>query len=132
MNSAKGQRILVVDDEENFLLLLSHTLGKEGYQVRTAGAGGDALRCLEREPFDLALIDLRMPEMDGVELLESIRGRYPEMKVILITGYPSAESRKTCHERGVYRYLVKPIEIPELKDTVRLALASLDNPLGKE
>jgi DNA-binding NtrC family response regulator len=136
----KGARILAVDDDENFLQLLIRTLQKEGYEVRTAAGGEEALGWLERECFDLALVDLRMNPVDGLVLLGEIKNLYPHMQVIMMTAYPSRESRILSVQRGACRYLVKPIELAELKEAIRTALSHLEkgkpgvnlNPRGKQ
>lgn len=125
-------KILAVDDEENFLHLLSHTLQKEGYEVRTALDGPEALRKLEQEEFDLALIDVRMTPMDGLAVLGDIKKRYPHTKVIMITAYPTGETRRLSLQQGAVQYLTKPIEIQDLKLTIRQALACLDKGLTKD
>lgn len=81
-------KILAVDDEENFLQLLTRTLRKEGYEVKTAQDGQEAIRWLEREQCDLALIDIRMTPIDSLEVLGEINRRFPQMKAIMITAYP--------------------------------------------
>ena len=93
MSRIERAKILVVDDEENFLRLLTHTLKKDGYEVKTAADGQEALRLLEHEKFDLALIDLRMTPMDGLAVLGGIKRQSPHTEVIMITAYPSAETR---------------------------------------
>ncbi len=128
----KHTKILAVDDEENFLHLLSHTLQKEGYEVRTALDGLEALRKLEQEEFDLALIDVRMTPMDGLAVLGDIKKRYPHTKVIMITAYPTGETRRLSLQQGAVQYLTKPIEIQDLKLTIRQALACLDKGLTKD
>jgi ATP-dependent Lon protease len=125
-------KILAVDDEKIFLQLLSHTLQKEGYEIRTASDGPEAIRRLEQEKFDLALIDVRMTPMDGLAVLEDIKKRYPHTKVIIITAYPTGETRRLSFQQGAVQYLTKPIEIQDLKLTIRQALACLDKGLAKD
>ena len=112
-------RILVIDDEENFLGLVSKVLGKEGYEVKTAADATQALKRLEEEPFDLALVDIRMHPMDGFSLLEQIKSRQPDAKVIMLTADPADKTRTLALLKGAIAYLVKPIDIDELKETVR-------------
>jgi DNA-binding response OmpR family regulator len=122
-------KILVVDDEENFLRLLKQILEKEGYEVRTAADGQEALQWIERETFDLALIDIRMNPVDGLVLLGTIKDEHPQLKVIMMTAYPSPPSpatRRLSLERGSSGYLVKPIEVQELKETIRAILSEFD------
>ena len=126
MNRVERAEVLAVDDEENFLRLVTHTLKKDGYEVRTAGDGQEALSLIEREEFDLALIDIRMTAMDGLAVLGGIKRQYPDTEVIMIRAYPLAETRMFSFEKGAYRYLIKPIEIHELKETIRAALSNVD------
>jgi len=132
MNRKGHAKILAVDDEKNFLQLLSHTLQKEGYAVKTALDGQEALKRLEQEQFDVALIDIRMTPIDGLAVLGDIKRRYPYTKVIMITAYPSVETRSLSLQRGAERYLIKPIEIQELKETIREMLSHLDKDYPKD
>ncbi len=116
-------RILIVDDEENFLQLLFQTLGKEGYQVRIANNGNDAIKWLETEPFDLALIDIKMAPMNGLTLLEKIKRGYSRMKVIMITAFSTPENQHQCIESGADAFLIKPIEIRDLKEAIQNVLS---------
>ncbi|MBI4488926.1 MAG: response regulator [Deltaproteobacteria bacterium] len=118
-----GSRILAIDDEENFLTLLSRILGKEGYEVRTALTGEEALKLLGQEPFEVALIDIRMAPMDGLSLLDHIKRRHPCIKAIVVTAYPSSESRMLSLQKGASAYLIKPVEINDLKETIRATLS---------
>lgn len=117
-------RILVIDDEENFLCLVSKILGKEGYEVKTAADATQALKRLEEEPFDLALLDIRMHPMDGLSILEQIKSRQPDTKVIMLTADPDDKTRTLAFLKGAIAYLVKPVDIDELKETVRGRLSN--------
>lgn len=121
MNSAK---ILVVDDEENFRRLFFQTLKKGGYQVRTAVNGEDAVHLLQKESFDLALIDIRMSPMDGFSLLEKVKKAYPHMKTIMITAYSTPDTRTRSLQLGADHCLTKPVEISELKEVIQSTLSS--------
>lgn len=112
-------RILVVDDEENFLNLLSKILGKEGYEIRATADGDQALTWLEELHFDLAIVDIRMHPVDGFSVLERIRARHPGTKVIMMTAYPAVDTRTLSFRKGAIAYLVKPINIEDLKAAVR-------------
>lgn len=107
--------LLVVDDEENLLFLLDRVLSKDGFQIKTAINAYEALELVEHEQFSLAILDIKMFPIDGVALLEEIRRRSPETRVIMTTGYPSDGSREKCLALGAAHYLIKPVEIPELK-----------------
>jgi DNA-binding NtrC family response regulator len=120
MNST---RILVGDDEENCRRLFFQTLKKGGYQVRTAVNGEDSLRLLQKEPFDLALIDIRMSPTDGFSLLKKVKKEYPRMKTIMITAYSTPKTNTRSLELGADHCLTKPIEISELKEVIQSTLS---------
>ncbi|MBI3596477.1 MAG: response regulator [Nitrospirae bacterium] len=112
-------RILVIDDEENFLGLLSKVLGKEGYEVRTTTDGNQALRWHEEEPFDLVFVDIRMRPIDGFSILDRVKNLEPGTKVVMLSTYPGDQTRAMAFLKGAVEYLVKPIDIDVLKETVR-------------
>jgi DNA-binding NtrC family response regulator len=115
--------ILIVDDEENLLLLLERILSKQGYQVLTAQNGHDALALAEKRSFQLAILDIKMFPLDGVGLLNEIKNRCPSTEVIMITAYPTVDTRTECMEKGASTYLTKPVDIQELKSTVKSLLS---------
>jgi DNA-binding NtrC family response regulator len=117
------KNILIVDDEENLLLLLERILSKQGYQVVTAKNSYDALALLETRVFQLAILDIKMFPMDGVVLLGEIKSRRPGIEVIMITAYPTIDTRKECMKKGACTYLTKPVDIQELKTTVESLLS---------
>ena len=114
--------ILVVDDEQNFLDLLIRILGKRGFEVKTALSGTEALRLLEQDSFDLALLDIRMGPINGIQLLEEIKGRKPRIKAIMMTAYPTIETRTQAFEKGASAYLAKPVDLKELVETMHSLL----------
>jgi DNA-binding NtrC family response regulator len=101
--------ILIVDDEEVVRRSFSRVL--DGAHWRTASAAGaeQALSALAREPFDVVLLDLRMPGADGIEVLKAIKARWPESEVVVVTGYPSVETAKEAVRLGACDYLSKPL-----------------------
>jgi len=113
-----GKSILIVDDEENLLLLLERILSKQGYRVATAKNSYDALALLETRVFQLAILDIKMFPIDGVMLLGEIKSRRPSIEVIMITAYPTVDTRDQCMKQGASTYLTKPVDIQELKSTV--------------
>ena len=117
--------ILIVDDEENLLLLLERILSKQGYQVETAKNSHDALALLEKRVFQLAILDIKMFPIDGVVLLGEIKRRCPSTEVIMITAYPTVDTRSECLKKGASTYLTKPVDIQELKSTVDNFIAPL-------
>lgn len=101
--------ILIVDDEE--VVRLSHLRSLEGADcnARAAADGKEALQVMEQHPFDVVLLDLRMPGLDGMDLLKTIKQRWPDSEVVVITGFPSIESAKQAVKLGAFGYLAKPV-----------------------
>jgi ATP-dependent Lon protease len=116
-------KVLVVDDEENLVALVAMILGKEGYTVKTALNCWDALEHLDQIPFDLAILDIKMFPIDGIVFLGELKKRSPATKVIMMTAYPTADSRTECLKRGASLYLSKPLNLQQLKSNVRTLLA---------
>ena len=102
-------KILVVDDEEVVRLCHVRTLSGEHCSVEVVRNGKDALQVMEQHPFDVVLLDLRMPGIDGMTVLKTIKEKWPESEVIIITGYPAVESAKEAVTLGAYDYLAKPV-----------------------
>ena len=111
--------LLVVDDEENLLVLLERILSKEGFAVRTANNAYQALDLVDKERFGLAILDIKMFPVDGVALLSEIKKRSPATQVVMITAYPTIDTRNECLKFGASTYLTKPIDIQELKTVVQ-------------
>jgi len=107
-------RVLVVDDEINLLKTLSDVLNRNGYEVAVAKDGPSALGLIEKNRFDIALLDIRMPQMDGVELLERIKARYPDVEVIIMTAYGTIETAIKSIKLGAYAYILKPLDIDDV------------------
>jgi two-component system OmpR family response regulator len=115
-------KLLLVDDEQEFLEPMAARLARRRIPCATALSGQDALLLLRNEPFSCAIVDVRMPVMDGLELLRSIRKDFPEIPVILLTGHASVEIGVQAMELGAFDYLMKPVDLDELLDTVRRAV----------
>lgn len=107
-------KILIVDDDEYVLKSLSAILGEE-HEVMTAGSGAEALKLLQKASFDLAIVDIRMPDVDGFEVLEGIKKFSPATVIVMLTGYASIETAVRAIKEGAYDYLVKPCDGEELK-----------------
>ena len=103
-------RILIVDDEENMLRALSDVLRGQGWEVEVARSGEEALRHMERTEMDIVFTDLKMPGMDGIELLERIKEMSPDTEVVVFTAYGSIESAVEAMKKGAWDYIVKPFE----------------------
>jgi response regulator RpfG family c-di-GMP phosphodiesterase len=121
--SRSPKQILVVDDEETIRKTIQKRLTMEGYQVRTAAKASEALEEFETHAFDTVISDIRMEEMDGVELLQKIKEiqRY-DVPVIMITGAPSLDTAQSCIKAGAYDYIVKPFDKETLLNTVNRAM----------
>lgn len=115
-------RILIVEDDLNTLSGLTEILKDEGYDVVGVESGKKALRLLERELFDLMLTDLRMPDIDGLELYEKSLFYNRDMKTIVMTAYSSVKEAVEAMKKGVYEYLTKPLNLDELFLTIKKAV----------
>ncbi len=122
LRSLKPRRVLVVDDEEIARTNLEHVFTKEGYQVETAADGIEAMARLRKVPADIVISDLKMSRMDGLQLLGQIREQAPDTEVVLVTGYGTVDCAVTALRQGAAHYLCKPVDIGELKKTVREVL----------
>jgi DNA-binding NtrC family response regulator len=116
-------KLLLVDDEVEFLEPMKARLERRGIACTTARSGEEALAVLGAFPVECAVVDVKMPGMDGLELLRRLRRLYPDMPVVLLTGHASVELGVQGMELGAFEYLLKPIELDELLDTVRRAVA---------
>ncbi len=100
--------ILVIDDEEIVRLSYLRTLASEHCNVQTVTNGQDAIRLMEAKSFDVVLLDMSMPGLDGMSVLKIIKTRWPEVEVVIITGFPAVDSAKQAVSLGAYDYLSKP------------------------
>ena len=101
--------ILIVDDEEVVRRSHLRSLESAGCNAQVAGDGTEAIRVMEQQPFDVILLDLRMPGLDGMDVLKTIKERWPDSEVVVITGYPTIESAKESVRLGAFNYLAKPV-----------------------
>ncbi len=113
--------ILVVDDEQSMRDFLSILLHKEGYQVETRADGASALQCLKEKTFDLVISDIRMPGIGGLDLLHTIKGKYPTLPVILMTAFVSPNDAVLAMKDGAFDYISKPFNVAEIKSCIRSA-----------
>lgn len=116
-------KLLLVDDEVEFLEPTAARLARRGIECKAVASGGEALRELQGETFDCAVVDVKMPGMDGLELLRRITRDHASVPVILLTGHASVELGVKGMELGAFEYLLKPVEFDVLLDTIRRASA---------
>ena len=121
MTDNKTIMVLLVDDEERFLLTTAAALRKRGLKVASASNGSDAVLKVWRGDFDVVVLDLKMPGMNGHQTLREIKGLKPDIKIIMLTGHGSLESALEGWQDGVTTYLLKPCDIEVLADTIRHA-----------
>ncbi len=119
----KCTKLLLVDDEQGYVDVLAKRLNKRGFIVKTALSGVEAIRLLRNESFDLAVLDLKMEDMDGIEVLKAFKAIEPEMPVIILTGHGSETAAREGMEFGAFDYLVKPCDLSELVKRIRQACA---------
>jgi two-component system NtrC family response regulator len=117
------ETILIVDDEKNYPLILSAVLEEEGFEPLTANSGSEALEILKNSDVDLVLTDMKMPSMDGIELLEHVKTKDPDLPVIMMTAYGTVEKAVEAMHKGAYHYIMKPFENESLVIYVKKAIA---------
>ena len=115
----KSVRILIVDDEESIRIATAAILEDEGYTVDTAANGKEAIEKANVNFYNAALIDYRLPDMEGTELLTSLKETTPRMAKIMVTGYPSLHNAVTSVNKGADAFLMKPVNIETLLETIR-------------
>lgn len=128
-----SKRILIVDDEESVAFFLREHLleAQAGYWVEVANSSEEALSKIASQPFDLVITDLRMPGMDGLELMEVIRRQSPRTRMILMTAYGDARIERAAYQLGACQYITKPFRVQELVNRVHAALVEAQAP-GRE
>lgn len=125
-------KILVVDDEASIRFALEETLSRDGYQVVTAEDGQTALSMIAGQIFDLALIDLRLPDIDGMSILKSLHEQSPETIVIVLTAHASLETAVEALRQGAHDYLFKPCRTLELRESIRRGLLKRQQELRQQ
>ncbi len=117
-----GEKILVVDDDPGLLMLMRVRLEAAGYQVMQAEGGQEALTCAQEEACELALVDLKMVDMDGITLLQELLRLHPGLPVIILTAHGTIASAVEATKKGAYDYLTKPFDPPDLLHRIEKAL----------
>ena len=111
-------RILIVDDDENIRKVLVAILEDEGYNVESVGTAKEAIERNRKGFYNVALIDIRLPDMEGIELLTRIRDTTPRMRKIVITGYPTLQNAVDAVNRGADAYIMKPFDVEKVLKTI--------------
>jgi len=115
-------KLLLVDDEEAYVNVLSNRLGKRKMAVTKALSGLEAIQALREEDFDVAVLDLKLGDMDGIEVLKIFKKMLPQMPVIMLTGHGSEQAAREGIESGAFDYLIKPCDLEELIGKIDKAL----------
>jgi len=111
-------RVLIVDDEHQLVEAFKKKLAKEGFQVFTALNGREAISIMKDNELDIGLFDIKLPDMDGVELLGKLREMQPTSEVVMLTGYASVDTAIRSMKLGAYDYLTKPCKLSELHNVI--------------
>jgi len=117
-------KVLLVDDEKGFADILTKRLNKRNMDVTPVYAGIEAVQIIRKQDFDVAVLDLKMEDMDGIEVLKIFKKAYPEMAVIMLTGHGSEQAAKEGIEFGAFDYLTKPCELEDLLSKIKEAYNS--------
>jgi DNA-binding NtrC family response regulator len=117
------EKVLIVDDDKAFLQILSERMKNRGMEVSTAESAAAALQLLEKESYDAVLLDLMMPEMGGIEALQVMRKKQPEIQVIFVTGHPSVSKGVEAMKLGAMDFIPKPVDMNELTEKIKQAKA---------
>jgi len=115
----KHTRILVVDDDESIRKTIKAILEDEGYLVDLAATGSEAIQKTEETAYNVALLDIRLPDMEGVELLKLMKDTVPRTRKIMVTGYPSMQNAIAALNKKADAYLIKPVNVEKLLNTVK-------------
>ncbi|MCF8082191.1 MAG: response regulator [Deltaproteobacteria bacterium] len=114
-------RLLLVDDEKPFTDVVSKRLSKRGMDVTAVYSGTEAVQAIRKQDFDVAVLDLKMEDMDGIEVLSIFKKAYPEMAVIMLTGHGSERAAQQGLATGAFDYLTKPCDLEDLVEKIEAA-----------
>jgi len=115
---SKKARIIIIEDDKDILDSLKEIIKSDGYEVDTASNGEEGIKKCRANSFDLALLDIKLPGIDGTEVLEILHKEFPEMVKIMITGYPSLENAVASLKKGADAYLMKPVNPSRLLEVI--------------
>lgn len=116
-----GIRILLIDDEAQFVATMAKRLRKRDFSVLEADSGREGLRQLEGDPVDVVVLDVGMPDMDGIQVLREIKMRFPRVQVLMLTGHADMEVAISGMAMGAFDYLMKPVELNVLVGKIQAA-----------
>lgn len=119
----RNARILAVDDDENIRKVIAAILEDEGYTVESVGTAKEAIEKSKRKFYNLALIDIRLPDMEGIELLTKFRETTPRMRKVIVTGYPTLQNAVDAVNKGADAYIVKPFDVKKVLKTIQEQLS---------
>jgi DNA-binding NtrC family response regulator len=119
-------RILIVDDDENIRKVLMAIFEDKGYNVEAVGTAREAIKKTDKKFYNLALIDIRLPDMEGIDLLTKIRDTTPRMRKIIITGYPTLQNAVEAVNLGADAYIMKPFDVDKVVSTINEQLRKQD------
>ena len=122
MDADRPIRLLLVDDERAFVDVLANRLGRREIDVTKTYSGAEAIQALRGNDFDVAILDLKMEDMDGIEVLKIFKKMLPSMVVIMLTGHGSERAARTGVAEGAFDYLTKPCEFDELYNKINEAV----------
>ena len=123
----KSPRILVVDDDDTIRTTMKAILQDEGYTVDLASTGKEAIQKSQENNYNIALLDIRLPDMEGVELLKLLKDGVPRTRKIMVTGYPSLQNAISALNKNADAYLLKPVDVEKLLNTVKQQLEAQEN-----
>jgi DNA-binding NtrC family response regulator len=112
-------RILIVDDDENIRKVLVAILEDEGYNVESVGTAKEAIERTRKKYYNMALIDIRLPDMEGIELLTRMKDTTPKIRKVIITGYPTLQNAVDAVNRGANAYILKPFDVGKVLKTLK-------------
>ncbi|MFB3887939.1 MAG: response regulator [Candidatus Bathyarchaeia archaeon] len=115
----KAARILIIDDDENIRKVLQTILEDEGYVTETADTAKKGIEKSQKGFYNLALIDVRLPDMEGIELLTKLKDTKPKMRKLIVTGYPTLQNAVASVNRGADAYIMKPFDVEKILLTIR-------------
>jgi DNA-binding NtrC family response regulator len=123
----KQARILIIDDDENIRKVQTAILEDNDYEVDTAASGSEAIAKSQKNHYDLMLIDIRLPDIEGTDLLIKVQETTPKIRKILVTGYPTLQNAVTAVNRGADAYILKPFDVEKMLDTIKEQLEKQKN-----